>query len=499
VKQNHIIHKVIVEVLVNNKKKAYEIKDNISSLLTISIFPQLEKYFNNVQGIAPGHTLQVSQLTVNLKESKPSLNDDLVNSIIALFETEFADIVKPALHNDSSNKYIEKDLKITLIEEQDKLLYTFIHFLEKGFMPWWNSDEKLVAIFKPLQFKKIVSTKAFAAKITHCLRNPRVRERIINQFTDTQIKQIVTAVTNASGFKIVLDNNIIKRYPADRKAIWNFILNVANKSFSDTGQNLEEYIIRQAIKTTASLKNTKSKKDEKQVWKELMGIFRIENGTDELVKYISIENNTLNVNTGTENKKGELPKAGIQHPIEDKNIFVNNIADDADDHATDDAYYVQNAGLVLIHPFINNLFKRCGLTDPDTKKLPNPDVCIHLLHYIATGKTNQPESNMLFEKFLCGVSLQHSISRHIKLTKKQKTEADKVINSVQENWSSMKTASVGLLQNEFFQRPGKLALKKDSTLTIEQKTQDILLKKLSWGISFVKLPWQDQFIYVNWQ
>ncbi|RTZ46166.1 hypothetical protein EJ377_17150 [Chryseobacterium arthrosphaerae] len=63
----------------------------------------------------------------------------------------------------------------------------------------------------------------------------------------------------------------------------------------------------------------------------------------------------------------------------------------------------------------------------------------------------------------------------------------------------MRKSSAALLQNEFFQRSGKLVITDyDYTLTVERKTQDILLDKLAWGIGLVKLPWQEKFIFINW-
>jgi hypothetical protein len=95
--------------------------------------------------------------------------------------------------------------------------------------------------------------------------------------------------------------------------------------------------------------------------------------------------------------------------------------------------------------------------------------------------------------------MNQSINRHIKLSRKHKTQVKNLIESVQQNWKPMKKSSVALLQNEFFQRSGKLVITDhDYTLTVERKTQDILLDKLAWGISFVKLPWKEKFMFVNW-
>jgi len=153
----------------------------------------------------------------------------------------------------------------------------------------------------------------------------------------------------------------------------------------------------------------------------------------------------------------------------------------------------------LIHPFIKTFFEHCNLLDPKTQQLIDPELCAHLLHYIATGKTNAPEYDMVFEKFLCNIPMHQTINKHIKLSRKHKTQAKNVIESVQHNWNPMRKSSAALLQNEFFQRSGKLVVTDhDYTLIIERKAQDILLDQLGWGIGLVKLPWQEKFIFINW-
>lgn len=165
----------------------------------------------------------------------------------------------------------------------------------------------------------------------------------------------------------------------------------------------------------------------------------------------------------------------------------------------EDGHYIQNAGLIILHPFLKTFFEHCDLIHPKTQQLTDPELCAHLLHYIATGKTNAPEYDMIFEKFLCNIPMNQSINRHIKLSRKHKKQVKNLIESVQQNWKPMKKSSGALLQNEFFQRSGKLVITDhDYTLTVERKTQDILLDKLAWGISLVKLPWKENFMFINW-
>ncbi|WP_369013073.1 contractile injection system tape measure protein [Flavobacterium anhuiense] len=161
--------------------------------------------------------------------------------------------------------------------------------------------------------------------------------------------------------------------------------------------------------------------------------------------------------------------------------------------------YVDNAGLVLIHPFLKSLFENCKLLNKDNT-INDPEVATHLLHYAATGKEQDYENAMVFEKFLCNIPIAEPIERNITLSEEMKKEAATMLQAVLSNWDIMKKSSAELLQNEFLQRSGKLDINGDASpvITMERKTQDILLDKLSWNLSIIKLAWKKRIIYVNW-
>ncbi|WP_417940705.1 contractile injection system tape measure protein [Flavobacterium sp. RS13.1] len=181
----------------------------------------------------------------------------------------------------------------------------------------------------------------------------------------------------------------------------------------------------------------------------------------------------------------------IEENVTDANIYIDTNVNDL---------YVQNAGLVLIHPFMKFLFENCKLLNKDDNTINNPEVAAHLLHYIATGQEQDYENTMAFEKFLCNIPIAQPIERNIVLSEEMKKEATAMLQAVLSNWDIMKTSSAELLQNEFLQRPGKLNVNGDESpvILIERKTQDILLDKLSWNLSIVKLAWKKRIIYVNW-
>ncbi|KAA2223883.1 contractile injection system tape measure protein [Chryseobacterium sediminis] len=471
-KQNHIIQKVFVEITVNNKSKALSIKDDINSFLSIDVLPEIENHIMALEYKLAGHTLQIPRLELNVEVKSSALNTELKDKIAELFKEELSEVAKPV---EVSHQETENDTKAYLVDNQEKILKAFIYFLEEGTMPWWNSESNSMAILESSVFDRIISAGSFQKSIVSVLSKENVRNRIINQLSNEQIAQLCLAILKNKELKINLNTDTIhhlsKLKHTDRIAIWRLIFNVISKYFNTSDNHPREYLL-QEFSATKEL-GLSTTKNNHQNRKTIVKIFPFitENEISESIK--------VNATDQPEDLK----------PLDPIQENVNQ----------DKEQYIQNAGLILIHPFIKTLFEHCELIDPKTQQLTDPELCAHLLHYIATGKINAPEYDMIFEKFLCNIPMNQTINRHIKLSRKHKTQAKNVIESVQHNWAPMKKSSAALVQNEFFQRPGKLVITdSDYTLTVERKTQDILLEKLSWGIGLVKLPWHKKFIFVNW-
>ena len=481
-KQDHIIQKVFVEITVNNKEKALSIKEDINSFLSVDVFPQIEKYINALEYKLEGHTLQIPRLELDLDVKSGSLDTELKDKIVQLFKEELSEIVKST---EISNQETENDSKAYWVHNQEKMIQTFIYFLENGSMPWWNSDKKSISFLEPEIFDSLISTHNFEKSIIPVLSKQYVKDRMINQLSDDQIAQLCLTVLKNKPLKINLEQNIIsyisKLDHKDRFITWQLILNALSEYLSSSKTNLQEYLLQHLSKIEAT--GFLQTKTNRQNLKTIVQIFPFVK-ENEIVE--SIKNQVI-----------DSPENITETLIETINLENETAYEDLSQN--NNGHYIQNAGLILIHPFLKIFFEHCNLIHPKTQQLTDPELCAHLLHYIATGKTNAPEYDMVFEKFLCNIPINKSINKYIKLSRKHKTQAKKVIESVQHNWNPMKKASVALLQNEFFQRSGKLVITdSDYTLNVERKTQDILLDKLTWGISFVKLPWQKKFIFVNW-
>lgn len=472
-KQKHIIQKVFFEITVNNKEKASRIKDDINSFLSVDVFPEIEKHIKSLEYKLDGHSLQIPRLELNVEVKSSALNTELKGQIAELFKDELSEITKSI---EISHQKTESETKPYLVDHQEKMLKALIYFLEKGAMPWWNSESNAMAILDPSVFERIISAAGFQKSIVSALSKENVRNRLINQFSNEQIAQLCLAVLKNKKLIINLKTDTIRHLSklnhADRIAIWHLVFNVISEYLNTSDSHPREYLLRE-ISTIKQI-GLSTTENNHQNRKTIVKIF----------PFI------------TENEISESSRTNAADQPENVETSIETIQEDVNLNV---GQYIQNAGLILIHPFIKTLFEHCELLDPKTQQLLDPELCAHLLHYIATGKTNAPEYDMIFEKFLCNIPMHQTINRHIKLSRKHKSQAKNVIESVQHNWAPMKKSSAALLQNEFFQRPGKLVItESDNTLIVERKTQDILLEKISWGIGLVKLPWQKKFIFVNW-
>ncbi|SMP13290.1 contractile injection system tape measure protein [Chryseobacterium profundimaris] len=488
--QHHLIQKVFVEITVSNKEKAYQIKDDINSFLSIDVFPEIENHIKTIESQLTGRTLQIPILEVNIDVKNSSLSTELKDKIAELFKEKLSEII---VSEETSDAKTEHRSKPSWVNHQEKMLQTFIFFLENGYMPWWNSDKESMDLLETAVFETIISAPGFGKNMISILSEKHVLDRIIHQLSDKQITQLCLYLPEVKELKINLDLERIQDLSGlnydERAVIWRLVLEILVRH-NDASQNfLREYFLERISKGLFKKNILKKKKVLAHIF-----TFITENEIAE-----SIKNKEKIKNSEDKNPENITKNGNAENLVKASEIIQKSREEISNEEIPHDGQYVQNAGLILIHPFLKTFFEHCNLLDKQTQQLTDPELCTHLLHYIATGNINAPEYEMIFEKFLCNIPINQSINRHIKLSRKHKAEAKNVIKSVLHNWSPMKKSSPALLQNEFFQRPGKLVVTDyDYTLTVERKTQDILLDRLSWGIGFVKLPWKEKFLLVNW-
>lgn len=167
--------------------------------------------------------------------------------------------------------------------------------------------------------------------------------------------------------------------------------------------------------------------------------------------------------------------------------------------------YVENAGLVLLHPFLQRMFQRLQLLSDDAKGKPriagteHGSRAVHLLQCLVDGRCDTPEPSLALNKLLCGLQLDTPVAPAIAPDEDELALCDEVMNAVIGNWSSVPKTSVTALRETFLQRDGRLQRRNGKwTLTVRRKTVDVLVDQIPWGFAVILCPWMDSELAVIW-
>lgn len=168
-------------------------------------------------------------------------------------------------------------------------------------------------------------------------------------------------------------------------------------------------------------------------------------------------------------------------------------------------YYIDNAGLILLWPYLKTLFDNLGYLENKVFSTRGMYRAIHLLSFLAYGKQRKEEHLLLLPKILCGCLQEQAISQNIRLNKKEKTEGLSLIEHAIANWSTLKNTSVAGFQISFLQREGRLSredndLREQSNwkLVVKQESYDLLLAHLPYSIAMIKLSWMKNLLKTDW-
>jgi hypothetical protein len=162
--------------------------------------------------------------------------------------------------------------------------------------------------------------------------------------------------------------------------------------------------------------------------------------------------------------------------------------------------YVQNAGLILLHPFFSIFFTRLQLVEKG-KFVSQSAACraMHLLQYLVDGACEHEEHLLVLNKLLCNIPLQEPVPLLIEPLPEEMELADELFKVLFQQWDKMKNGTVEGFRQSFLQREGVLLRKEDHwVLKVEQRGYDLLLQTLPWAYGTIKLPWMKEMLYVEW-
>jgi hypothetical protein len=166
-----------------------------------------------------------------------------------------------------------------------------------------------------------------------------------------------------------------------------------------------------------------------------------------------------------------------------------------------DSIYVNNAGMIIIWPFLSTLYSKLGLLDGkefiDDYSLQK---AVLMLHYIVFGDEKFEESNLVLNKILCGASPDFFVDTTLRLNEMDKSIGEQLLIAVTKNWEKLDNTSVRGLRESFLKRDGIIKKNENNyTLIVEAKPFDLLLKTIPWNIMMIQTSFMDIRLLVEWK
>ncbi|MBU3660690.1 MAG: hypothetical protein FGM14_12500 [Flavobacteriales bacterium] len=467
----------------NSMENGLRLKDNVGDWIKTQILPYIENYIAGIENKLGDKIIQFDQLKISLNLQSGRFYSEQLPSNILL---EINQQLKPLLEaSERGNFSSDHKLEGISINSTEREIDSFFYFLLHGKAPWYNSNEQLSELLNEQNLQKLISEKKikFYSVFFDLLEKPIVQLRMIRQFSEQFLLLLIQEAfafvegKTSKGTNQKDLNVIVKGFnQVEKERFWQalFLLflkyqtqkAVSSEAIAEIFKPITSFWVTNKNQSSMSLPN------ELQNWLEELTQITLDFSE---IGFIDEDSKVLQENESASQEQKEEGDMDLKKGI-----------------------IVENAGLILTHPFLKHFFNKVELID-DNNSIKDPFLAVHILHYIATGKTQDWDHNLLFEKFLCNVPMITSIPRHITIPENILTEIDELLKAMLQNWTILSNSSPDLLRVEFLQRPGKLMLDEyNVNLTIERKTQDILLDKLPWNISIVKLPWHKNLLYTTW-
>jgi|GEM_PF-3994154 len=163
--------------------------------------------------------------------------------------------------------------------------------------------------------------------------------------------------------------------------------------------------------------------------------------------------------------------------------------------------FVNNAGLVLLTPFLSTFFRKLGLLGEGkgfVQKVAQASAA-WVLHAILRPGQARVEGEMPLAKCLCGLPpLEPAPPPETEVFESASREAPVMLHSVIHHWKGLGAATPDSLIRDFLSRDGILRLGEEQHLHVEAKPKDRALYTLPWALSILQTPWMDKPLRVFW-
>jgi hypothetical protein len=470
----HIINQINIDVKTASEERAFRLKNGLDGIIYDQFLPRAEVLFDEITPMgeivrydsidmeiqlqSENSVEQMSELLLEKLREKMNIKIQTDN-ILPESITKFNDYQSATIDDERDASLNKKSAQPVLSEAISDLENTILYFLETGQLPWYAQPSHFSPKTEYSAISTLIANKVFLQKLMRLLAgNANALERFVLQIKSEIVVETIVHFTGAPKNSLSkLEAGLKGQTPAKQKAVYKYIIQaISSQKLASPEQMSQE------LERLLNLENS----EERELEMLIQEFFQMPNINPEISEKPAVQ------------KTKEAPE----------------------NEALLKVLYVQNAGLILTHPFLPSLLAETGCLDQQNQLNPEEkQKAVQLFHYLATGLEADFEFNQTFEKYICGMQPKTPLIRESLLTVSDRNECEDLLKSVIKYWPELKNTSPDGLRQLFFDRAGKLDFNRmPHKLYVERKVQDVLLDKLQWNISIVKLPWMNDLLFVEW-
>ncbi len=536
----HIINKQIIEIEISNKTTAFETQQKISRLYSKQLVPVLNDLLDAHFGNDDHIHYQIDSLTIDLGSVE-------MDSLPEAFAKELDMVL---MSSQKTNQFTitskANEVEPFAIEERTPLR-VLVHYLVSGRLPWWSGSQQKSYLLEQWELLMKNPSYEFKTLLSQLHHNNTHLDRYLLTFSEEQVLKSAQWITGLSQNELYIIRNrvkdeVLKRNKKSVSLSWktNFlrvlflpkreqvinpeayylqktlqILGIASHNNSDAPQYevlrgiqsllatckhiaTKHTFLRGIIKQLTTLMQTSAINKVpvhlltqatvllEKVLEETRSEgfhFNKEFATSELWNSLASHLNTIKKIVQATPKDTTPNSAGLQSQFEDTDFIT-----------------IENAGLVLLWPFLPRFFKNLQLLEDKNfmdESTMHKAVCV--LQYLCNSDESELfEGQLPLAKILCGIPLTTPVPL-IFLTEEEKEIAHGLLQAVLQQGPHWKNLSIEGFRGSYLCRQASLRTRDDHwLLQVQKETYDITLQKLPWSIQAVRLPWMERALMVEW-
>lgn len=396
-------------------------------------------------------------------------------------------------------------------EESGRELDLLVFFLQTGCYPWWmgskSPDQLAIAV------KRLVQRKPETVRNTlrYWIRFGDVQRRLVTALPDDLLLECMYLVAGESekerlhrywskALQIVVEIDAGKTKSDKWKtAMWQrltalqsevefYPIELLQQLASEIAQKHRNQSEAQALEKLQSFGSA-----EIQVLCDLFGVpekwadvLRLQAGG-----LSEFDTNARNMLPNTKNMVGEDLVFGHALPPSPQ----------IDAFSESEKIYVDNAGLILLWPFLIHFFTHCGLMEEqEFRDVESRDRALWLTQYLVFGASYEVfEAQLPLNKVLVGMEPYATVTRPEPVTDQELEKIIGLLEAVIGYVPAWRNLTPDGLRSAYLQREGALSMRDGQwVLQVKRMTYDILLEKVPWSLTIVRLPWMEKLLFAEW-